>query len=96
MYFSHKVSCKMTWRFIFLKIENYRHEREDNQEVFIISSNERLTSTGTNSVFILITELNHPITGEIDEKKRCFARHCLQSLKKGVFFIQGLNTVVRF
>lgn len=76
-----------------MKIEVDRHEREENQDFFIISSNGRLISTGTNSIFILITELNHPITGEIDEK-RCFARHYLQSGKKRLVSIQALNTVV--
>lgn len=68
-------------RLIFLTIEIDRLERETNQEFFMISSNEKHISTGTNLIFILITEINHPITGEIDEEI-CFARQYLHFWEK--------------
>lgn len=52
----------------------------------MISSNEK--HINTNSIFILITEVNQHVTGETDEE-RCFARQYLHfwgKKKKAVFY----------
>lgn len=59
----------------------------------MISSNER--HMNTNSIFILITEVNQHVTGETDEE-RCFARQYLHfwGEKKRLYSILVLSTMV--